>query len=218
MHLLQVSGRAEYAPYLLIMNLRSHPEIRAGAAGSAAEILDITLDALGHGNEAYTTFPLGDTAIQRIGTQFRISADLNGKVELYRRTESPAPSEEQLPLSENQLIERARLLIVDTIGGTCGNAEVFFHSLEYGAGGAVSVYFSYYIAGGSIFLFDNGYAARVTLVSGVVTEAELIYRNYSFTGEYSDLLPEMQSLAAAGGEFLLYYSDTGAEILNPFWG
>ena len=207
---------AENAPYLLIMQERTHPEIRSAAAGSAAEQFEISLGALGHGNETYATFTEPDGSVLRVGTQFNISADQHGRV-VYRLSETMQPGEDQRVYSTGEIIERARILIADTIGGSCGSAEVFFERIEYVTGDAASVYFSYYIAGGCVFLFDEGYAARVTLISGVVTEAELSFRNYSFTGDYLDLLPEVQALAAAGGEFTLYYSDTGAERLQPFW-
>jgi hypothetical protein len=35
--------------------------------------------------------------------------------------------------------------------------------------------------------------------------------------EATSLLPELQTLAAAGGEFILCYSDAGADTLTPFW-
>jgi len=212
------SGTAgsEYAPYLLIMHERTHPDVRAAAAGSTDEIMDITLRALGHGNETYMSFPEADGAITRVGTQFRIWADVNGRV-IYRSSENLSQEDEQRVYSVGELIERARIIVADTIGSTSGNSEVFFESIEYGAGGSVSVYFTYYIAGGRVFLFEDGYAARVTLVSGMVMETELIFRNFTFTGDFTSLLPEIQSLAAAGGEFMLYYSDTGAERLHPSW-
>ena len=206
---------ASIAPYMLLTQERYHPEVRAAAAGSSDELLDLTLAAMGHGNETYTTYPEGDS-VRRVGTQFRIGVDQRGQV-LYRNTEGLTPGDEIYSWGESDLIEQARLIVADTIGSVCGGAEVFFESLEYGTGDSVSVLFAYYIAGGGIYLFEDLYAAKVTITSGVVTEIELNFRNYSFTGEFTRLLPETQALAAAGGEFMLCYSDTGAERLTPSW-
>jgi hypothetical protein len=207
---------AEDAPYMLIMHGRDHPDVRASAPGSAVELLDITLAAFGHSNEVYTTFPEGDGALRRIGTRFNIMVSAQGGV-TYRRIDAPALDRERRALNESEMIERARVIVADTIGGVCGNAEVFFESLEYVAEGSYSVVFNYYIAGGGVFLFEDGYAARITFTSGVVMNAELNYRHLARTYEYTRLLPERLALAAAGGEFMLYYSDTGAETMQPSW-
>lgn len=206
---------AEKAPYMLIMNERNHPNLRASAAGSAEELLEISVSALGHGNETHTVFQEAD-GMRWVGTQYNIIADTFGRV-LYRNSDSPRQGEEQSILSEGETIELARRQVADTIGSVCGDAEVSFDSIEYGARGSVSVYFTYFAAGGCVLMFDEGYAARITLVSDVVTEAELNYRNFTFDGEYTRLLPEIQALAAAGGEFVLYYSDSGAERIQPSW-
>jgi hypothetical protein len=51
----------------------------------------------------------------------------------------------------------------------------------------------------------------------MISDIELIFRNYTLTGEYTVMLPERLALAAAGGEFVLSYSDAGSETLQPFW-
>jgi hypothetical protein len=207
---------SENAPYTLIMHGRYHPDIRAAIPGSAVELLDITLAAFGHSNEMYTTLPEGDGALRRIGTRFNIMVSAQGSV-TYRRVDAPELDRERRTLNESEMIERARVIVADTIGGVSGSAEVFFDSLEYVADGSYSVIFNYYIAGGGVFLFEDGYAARITFTSGVVMNAELNYRHLARTYEYTRLLPESLALAAAGGEFMLYYSDTGAEIMQPSW-
>lgn len=208
---------AENAPYMLLVpNTEQHPNLRAVAAGSTEELLDAALAALGYGNEKYTTFAEGEGALRRVGTQFNIVADLYGRI-LYRNTENLQPTEEQRKTNESLMIEQARAIISDTIGGMCGSAEVFFDSIEYGEEQTASIYFTYYIAGGRVFLFEDGYAARVSIVSGIITEVELNFRNYSLNGEYTRLLPERQAFAAAGGEFVLCYSDSGSERLTPSW-
>jgi len=207
---------AEDAPYLVLMPERYHPDLRAVAAGNADELLDVVQDAIKHGNETYTTVTEENNALRRVGTQFRISVDLYGRV-TYRNTENLSQAGERLDLTESEIIELARLFVSDTIGSMCGNAEVFFSTIEYYNGRTAYIYFTYHIAGGFIHLFDDGYAAIVTVTSGVITAAELNFRNFSLTDDFTGLLPVMQAFAAAGGEFVLCYSDTGAERLSPFW-
>jgi hypothetical protein len=188
-----------------------HPNVRATAAGTTVGLLDITLAAMGHGNETYTAFPGTDGAQVRVGTQFNISVDPRGRVLALQ------PPGQHQTLDEGEMIELARAIAADTIGAMCGAAEVFFDSLEYGEGDSCTLFFAYYIAGGSVLLIEEGHAARIRFVSGTVTEIELNFRHYSLTEEQTRLLPEVQALAAAGGEFMLSYADTGAGLLHPYW-
>ena len=202
-------------PYMLILPGSDHPNVSAAAAGSAEELLKTVLIVLGHNEENYTTYYDNDVLVC-VGTQFNIRINTNGRV-LYRRTDELPLSDEGQMSDISEIIEKARVIATDTIGETCGEAEVFFESLEYGPGDSHAVFFGYYIAGGRMFLQEDNHAARIRFSSGKVSEIELIFRNFSFTGEYTRLLPEKQTLAAAGGEFLLSYSDTGMETLQPSW-
>lgn len=203
------------APYMLILPGSGHPDVHASAAGNAEELLDAVLAALGHSDESPAILPEIDGAIRCVGTQFAIEADAKGRV-TYHRTDALPPAEERRTLNESDMIEIARVIAADTVGALCGDAEVFFESLEYDAG-YYSLYFNYYIAGGRIYLHEDVNAARVSFLSGMVIDVELNFRNFARTDEYTGLLPESQALAAADGEFMLCYSDTGAEWLQPFW-
>jgi len=208
---------SENAPYMLIMQESDHSEIRAAPAGSTTDVLNIVLTSLGHGSDTYTMQPDGSTAVRFVGIQFSVRADIHGNI-FYRRTDGLPPIEERKRLSESEMIERARSVVADIIGGDIsGDAEVFFESAEYEQSGSGSVYFGYYIAGGRISLQNDAHAAKVTFTYGAVTEVELVFRHFSYTGEYTGLLPERQAIAAAGGEFMLCYSDTGHDVLRPFW-
>jgi len=207
---------ASNAPYMLIMPGSEFAGIHVDPAGSATEILEITLAVLGHGNEAYTTLPDGSDAVRCVGTQFNIRIDLVGHV-YYRNTGSLPYNEERYPLNENDMIEQARIIVADTVGEMCGDAEVFFEALEYETPGGCTVSFGYYIAGGRIHLPEDAFAARVTFTSGTVTGAEFNYRCFTYSGEFTRLLPEKQALAAADGEFILGYYDEGMEIMLPAW-
>jgi len=206
---------AENAPYMLLIPGSYHPNIRAYAAGSPDELLAYGLTALGHVNELYRTYFGPDNTLVCVGTQFRIMMQTDGRL-WYRRTDG-LPSQELLPsLSKSEMIEAARMIVFDSISAVSGNAEVFFESYEQ-AGDVLHVHFGYFIAGGRVHMYDDRHAAMITFTSGIVTEVDLNFRNFIFSGEYTRLLPERQTLAAAGNEFMLYYSDTGAEILHPSW-
>ena len=209
-------GVADNAPYVIILPGNEHPDIRAAASGGAEELLDLVIDAMGHRNETNTQYYDNDGALVRVGTQFSARADTLGRV-VYRRTDVLQQNSGEQALSENEIIERARVIASDTLGNTDSSAEVFFESLEYDPGGSLSVYFGYYIAGGRIHLHEDGFAARVIFTGGAVSRLELNFRSFALSGEFTKLMPEKQTLASAGGEFVLSYSDTGAERLQPAW-
>ena len=208
---------AEDAPYVVIMAGSDHPDVRAASAGSSEELLDIVLGAMGIRRNETSTYYDSRGVLICVGTQFNIRVDTLGRV-FYRRTDGQPPADMAQELSESEMIESARVIIADTIAGSCGGAEVFFETLEErGSGESSSAYFTYYIAGGRVFLLENEYAATISFTAGVVMELELNFRSFTLSGEYTGLLPERQALAAAGGEFMLCYSDTGAERLQPAW-
>jgi hypothetical protein len=135
---------------------------------------------------------------------------------LYRRTDRPQI--DGAIFSDSQVIERARIAVAETIVRTSAGAEVFFEYLEYADDDNRLVTFGYYIAGGRIRLIDDVPAARLLVSGGIVMEAELKFRSFSVSGEpCAELLPEIMILAAAGGEFVLNFSDTGAELITPTW-
>jgi hypothetical protein len=210
------NAAAENTPYMLIMQETDHPDVSADPAGSAEELLDITIVALGHQEEKNTTYYDNKDALVCVGTQFNVSVYSDGRI-FYRRTsELPLIDDDQIP-DISGMIEQARVIVAETIGKTCGDAEVFFEFVEYSADGSCSVIFNYFIAGGRIFLYEDNNAARIKFSSGTVLEVELFFRNYSLSDVNTDLLPEKLALAAAGGEFILSYSDAGPETLQPSW-
>ena len=207
---------AENAPYVLIMPGSDYSDVLVFSAGSADVLLDLVLDAMGHSNDIYSSYYPNNGMLGRVGTQFNIRVDTFERV-FYRQTDnSPSDSEEQLS-GDNEMIERARAIVADTIGKIDSDAEIFYESMVYGENGSRSLFFGYYIAGGRIYLYEDGYAARITFTDGIVTEVELNFRCFSQNGEYTSLLPERLALASAGGEFILCYYDTGAELLQQMW-
>jgi hypothetical protein len=135
----------------------------------------------------------------------------------YSRTDGLPEASARNLISESEMIERARAIVVETIGEMCGDAEVFFESLDYDAENNILISFGYYIAGGIIHLHEDTYAARVRFMSGVIIGVELNFRSFTYTDEFTRLLFERQALAAANGEFVLSYFDSGTDILLPEW-
>ncbi|MCL2125856.1 MAG: hypothetical protein FWH33_07725 [Oscillospiraceae bacterium] len=209
-------GVAENAPYVIILPSTDFADIRASAAASDDELLDLVQNAMGHQNEIYTPYRDGAGALIRVGAQFRMQIDTMGRV-VYRRTDTLVQGGAGRNYGEGEIIEMARVIVAETIGDACGSAEVFFESFSYGEGGIQTVYFGYYFGGGHISLYEDGYAAKISFVDGAAVEVELIFREYLQMDEYTRLLPVVQALAAAGQEFVLSYLDSGASMLQPAW-
>ena len=206
---------AGFAPYYVLIPGSSLNAVSA-AAGPMEDSLESTLIAFRHNKENYTTsYSGGSGALICIGTMFDVTVSPDGSV-LYRLTEDIQDNGGGA-FSESELIEKARLIVSGTIEGVSGSAEVFFESVDYIAGGVCAVSFGYYIAGGRILLKEDVPAARITFRDGTITAAELRFRKYEKAEEFTGLLPEIQAMAAAGCEFALFYSDSGQDVLQPFW-
>ena len=208
------SAGASEAPYMLILPDAKHPIVVADSASSAEEILYIVRNAFGHGRETDRRYFDNDTLVS-IGVNFNVRVQPCGTV-LYRRTDRPPAIDDNI--SDSRIIEQARIAVSRTIARTAAGAEVFFEHLEFLDNDNSVVTFGYYIAGGRIRLIDDMPAARLLVSGGIVVEAEMKFRSFSVSGEqYAGLLPEVIILAAAGGEFILNFSDTGSELLTPMW-
>jgi hypothetical protein len=208
---------AQVAPYMLIMKNIDHFDVSVGSVSREEELLDMVIIALGHGEEIDTTYAYRDSknVLNCVGAQFNIKVNTDGKV-FYRRTDLPPHGVEEHIKNASEMIERARDIVANTIGKECGDAEVFFES-ENISGDSGLVTFGYYIAGGRMYLQQNVHAAQVRFSAGMVTDVVLVFRKFLITEERINLLPEKQTFAAAGGEFLLCYSDAGLEMLEPSW-
>ena len=203
------------APYQLILPGTYHPDIRSDIASSQQEMLETALNVFGHYAEGLpTTYTSGD-AIVGVGTQFNIRVSQDGQV-LYRRTGAPEADVIEPDFTLSELIELARVIVENSVGEKSGEAEVKFEAIRY-VDGIYTVYFGYYIAGGRVYLHEDRHAAVIAVASGIVIDAELNFRSFFLSGDYTRLLPERQALAAAGGEFILSYSDTGQELIHPAW-
>jgi len=203
----------ESAPYLLILQDVYHLDIQSAVAGSQQEILELGLNLFNHMYEAPPTNFSGE-ALMGFGTNFNLRVDPDGRM-IYRWTSETLRGDISEP-SIGEMIEVARDLVADSIAQMCGEAEVMFESIEYNEG-LYSVIFGFYFAGGRIYLYDDRPAAEVTFDSGNIIEAELNFRSFVPAGTLTRLMPQRQAFAAAGGEFILTYLDTGAQVLYPSW-
>lgn len=129
------------------------------------------------------------------------------------------PDEPAVPADESAAVELARRFAASTIGSHCGAAHVYFDTVRSTTAGTYVVTFTYVIAGGRIYLGQDGYAASVTIKEGVLIEAELRFRSYTISEsvDKTDLIPELQAAAASGGDYILSYIDNGEKNIDPSW-
>jgi hypothetical protein len=111
-------------------------------------------------------------------------------------------------------VETARRA-VSAAASSAGNARLYFTGAEK-RGDAYIINFDYFFSGGRVFFQNREHAASVTVSGGEIAETTLLFREYT-AYETVTLIPERQTLAAAGGEFKLGYSDGGAGEAAPFW-
>ncbi len=144
---------------------------------------------------------------------FRIVLTPDGTLS-FKRTGGQEKSADSL--DESGAVGLACQAVADTIGKYCGDARVYFEAVS-SMGNSYRVTFTYVAAGGRIHLGQAGYAAAVTITGGDIGAMELHFRHYKVSSERSSLMPELQAAAAAGGAFMLCYTDGSAGILEPAW-
>ena len=204
----------ECEPYMLLMPGSLHPILTAANPVTPQEELDGVLAVLGINSRLRPPYVDGDGTTVYIGAAFRVSVDARGRAVFSQPDGYEAGG---LTAGEGELIERARNVVFETIGKSCGDATVNFEAITAQGDSIYSVTFGYYAAGGRIHLYEDGYAAKITFAGGKITEMRLNFRSYGNSGELYELLPERQALAASGTEFVLSYADSGGERLTPDW-
>ena len=103
-----------------------------------------------------------------------------------------------------------------SVGSIGGAASAKLTSVGYDEeSGAYTVRYGYEISGCPVSM-GSGSAAQFTVVDGVITEAELHFREYSYSGEDDAPLPAVQAMALVqakgGGTPLLSYVDNGESV------
>lgn len=108
---------------------------------------------------------------------------------------------------------RAVSASIGTAGGTASAALTYVGYDDKAA--AYTVRYDYELGGLPVSLGDR-HAAEFTVSGGVITQAELVFRQYSYSGEDDYPLPAVQAMAvvqaSGGGTPLMCYVDDGESV------
>ncbi len=198
---------------VLIFNGSSeHPFIDASDPLASGETMKDVLRQFGVDMESGSSYTDSD------GTRVFVDNDFTIRIKgtdtlIYRLNEEPDGN----AVSAAIAVEMVRDIIQRTAGRYCGDAEIRFLSAGADADGAYAIEFCYTAAGGRIFTGSSGTAVRARVKAGVITDMTVRFRSYTVGAEQAALMPELQTAAAAGGRFVLGYSDTGAGVIRPEW-
>lgn len=143
----------------------------------------------------------------------------------YRSTDGgeryPVPSsQENSPLFSG--VEYARQLAHGVLTPWCGEARLYLSSVQTLGEESWQVEFCYALDGAPVQVNQLGYAARIVVSRGHITEFELQLRTYTPLGETTLLLPEAQAAAAlaalgkSGSALQLRYQDSG-DVVRAGW-
>lgn len=123
----------------------------------------------------------------------------------------------------SELVETTRRLAADTVGASCGAAQLYLMDITEGADGTTEVCYGYSLSGAAVLLPEDGCAARFTVRNGQIIDYTLRFRRYEETAEHSLLLPERQAAAALealspeGRELVVFYTDNGGDTVEADW-
>lgn len=209
-----ISTPALKAPYVLLMpDVSDFPLIEVTNPLNEANKL---VDVLQYLNVSEHRKPIiyADGTREYIENDFTIKIAPDGTVGyIWKGSEEASPAQ----MDVGAAIELARRAVSDSIGSYCGDAKIYFDAVDVTGENEYHVMFKYVIAGGQIYIGRDGYAAKVVIINGAIREMELHFRTYTKSDEPKKLLPEIQAAAAAGGMFMLCYSDSGNDLLEPSW-
>lgn len=202
-------------PYALLMPDSEHPLINAKNPLNDKATLVEVLKNLGV-SEHQKPITYADGTKEYIGDAFTIKLSPDGSVGY---TWEGGQASAAADLNENKAIELARAAVADSIGNYCGAAKVYFDAVVPTSESKYQIFFKYVVAGGQIYIGQDGYAASVIIENGIISEMELHFRHYtvSVSDDNRKLLPEIQTAAAANGTFMLFYTDNGNDSLEPSW-
>jgi hypothetical protein len=209
----------EYAgdPYVILMPDTAHPVVEAANPTTDGEKLGEALSGLGVSNQLQTSYTEPDGTMVFVTSAFKLSIDTDGAA-VYRRAAVPARAADARTMAPvDAAVLAARAAVANTIGRTCGDADIFLTDVAAVEPGTYAVSFAYSVAGGRVYLRGGRSAARVTVSGGEAASMVLMFRRYTITDETVALLPEQLALAAENGEFALGYSDVGGNEMAPEW-
>ena len=120
------------------------------------------------------------------------------------------------------MIETVRKLAEDTVGARCGAARLHLISAEETEDGW-QILFGYQLDGGSVWLYEEGWAAQFLIRDGYVSDFTLHFRSYTATGQQALMLPMeraavmLPALTDQRRELVMQYRDQGEEEVSPIW-
>lgn len=205
-------------PYVLILSDMPQPSVYQASNPIGPNISDDSLNqllkALSFHPQTSSVYQAADGLVVREGTDtLRLS---DGGVVVYHAASDESPryiAKEAPELAE--AVEAARVLCLDGFSGWCGSAGLYLIQADRQDDGSIEVYFGYLLDGAAVELYDDGYAARIVVRSGYISDYVLRYRTYQKTDSFCAVLPEIQAAAAMraletkGNELLLCYPDGG---------
>ncbi|MEL4105504.1 hypothetical protein AAFA46_01500 [Oscillospiraceae bacterium WX1] len=211
----EVLGGMSSNPYqLLFVDSSAHPSVAVSNPLTDDSALAGVLTALGAGTHATPSYQESDGTRVYVENDFTIRVLAAGTVQYKRVYKNTSAA---LAAGDSAVIEKARAIVAETVGAHSGDAAVYFDALQRRDDGSFEVTFNYIVAGGVVRLSKNGYAADVIVKNGVIEEMTLRFKNFQVTDKQVELMPEKQAAAAAGGEFVLCYTESGEYTLDPAW-
>lgn len=174
--------------------------------------------------QSYSTYPTTDgIGVQEGADTLRIS---RSGVVTYKAAEEDVPryaiSSAGAQPQLWEIVDGAWAFVEKTVGPLCGEAQLYLMDTEAVDGG-IAVVFGYQLGGAAVHVGQEGYAARVVVKNGAITDFTFQLRSYADTGETSIVLPEAKAMAAMGAldaqgsELLLCYVDRGDERVTAGW-
>lgn len=199
-------------PYTLMMPDAAHPVIEAVNPLTGDKLTEV-LRTLGV-SEHRKPIQLENGVQAYPEEEFRIELSPDGTVS-YKRTNAQAVT--PAPIDESRAVELARLAVSTHMGNAGGEARIYFDTVRKVGENKYQVTFFYVAAGGRVYLNGDGYAASVTIEGDVIDKMALRFRSYTAGADSGGLMPEIQTAAAAGGAYMLYYQDNGGDMIEPAW-
>ena len=222
-------GREHYSgldPNTLISAQTPAPRVYAASnplAGDEGERLTALLDALSFSPGITSVYSTPDGRRARSGND-TLSISNDGTV-TFHSTDGGARYPAVLAEDGSGLfsgVECARQLVQAALGQWCGAARIYLSGVEQPDAASLQIEFFYALDGAAVQLGQQGFAARVTVSKGHITDFVLRLRSYAALEQTTDLLPERQAAAAmvqmglAGGELQLCYQD-GGDTVSAGW-
>ena len=219
------SGYAELDPYVLLSASAPSPVVYR-ASNPLSNPDDSTVAQL----QAAVSFQAQSDALYAVpgGLRLRVGRETleigsDGTVTYHTSEEEPTRYPIGSESTVTELVEVTRRLAAETVGRTCGSAQLYLAGVEEQADGTTEVRFGYSLNGAAVLLPEDGWAARFTVRDRQITDYTLRFRSYEETAEHSLLLPVRQAAAALGAlspegrELVLCYTDNGGETVQAGW-